>query len=609
MNRKNYIFDSISYLFLTIFVYNVFFILNFNYFVSINLNYLFYLIGGFLTLIFSISLIETNILGAKKNSDISLNIRIMGPFFGNLYAFIRLFFIVIKFVLIYLVFIKIIKNFTYIKFGNFYFELAIIISLFLVFIIINLFRPKDIIAKISRYIISSFLILFLLSIIYLFFYYLLKSKIIKIDSNEIIYSYNLEEIVFSIATIIFSFSSVLDLFIDKIDIKKKRFFLIYIVISIFVIINLITIFIYFYQNVYFKSNLLKNYIFFISLIFIIYILMDNFFCGIRVIETMMEEKILPSFNSGKNKGKKNFFINLYYFLIFSIVFILLNNFSFLILIKTVLILLMLIFILSNLSSIILKENYSQGKLTNLIITPKLGIIFNIVSIIFTSLFIVYLIDKNILFFLLFLLFISLFIYILYGNRKIEKISLLKNIITKVLNREIEQKNLDIEIDKFLFSNGENTVDKFDNYVRNSDFIDLNGEYSLEEFFLYISEIISKKLNMNKDLIFNLFMEREKISSCALNAFVAIPHIVIEGTNKFEIIFVRAKDGVLFKDNYKIKAIFVLIGTKDQRNIHLQALASIAQVVMDENFEENWEKLNNINDLRNYLLRHDRRKIL
>ncbi|MCX8057938.1 MAG: PTS sugar transporter subunit IIA [Spirochaetes bacterium] len=609
LKKRNYILNSISYIFLNIFIYNVFFIFNIKNISFQNINYIFYIIGGLVALIFSISLIETNILVLKKNADISLNIKIMGPFFGNIYSFIRLFFLVIRFILIFIILRNIILDFFNIQIKMIYFSLIFIILLFLFFLFISNLKFKEFISIISRYIIIFFLILFLISTLYLFFYYLTKNKI-NIEQGNFVYFNNMDQIIYSLSMVIFSFSTILDLFITaKIDIKKKRFFLIYIIIAIFVIINILSIFIYFYELIYINFDLLSNFIKIISILFLTYILFDNFFSGIRVIDIMIEEKILPSIGDYDNKEKNILTRNVYYFIIFSLIFLFIVNLNFIILIKTALIFLMLIYLLSNLSSIILKENYSQGKLSNLILYPKLGVLFNIISIIFSLLFIVYLIDKSVLFFTVLLLFISFLVFILYGLKKIGNISLLKNIVAKVLNREIELKDIDYEIDKILFSGVTEVKDKFDYYVQKSDFIDIEEDFTLEEFFLFISEIVSKKLNINKDVIYNLFVERERISSCALNEFVAIPHIIIDGTNKFEIIFIRAKNGIPFKDKYKVKAIFVLIGTRDQRNFHLQVLASIAQLVMDEDFEENWLRYEDINELRKFILKYERKKLL
>jgi mannitol/fructose-specific phosphotransferase system IIA component (Ntr-type) len=44
---------------------------------------------------------------------------------------------------------------------------------------------------------------------------------------------------------------------------------------------------------------------------------------------------------------------------------------------------------------------------------------------------------------------------------------------------------------------------------------------------------------------------------------------------------------------------------DERNFHLQALMSIAQIIQDKNFMNNWEKVKSIEDLKNLILLSER----
>ena len=96
--------------------------------------------------------------------------------------------------------------------------------------------------------------------------------------------------------------------------------------------------------------------------------------------------------------------------------------------------------------------------------------------------------------------------------------------------------------------------------------------------------------MKENEIFKLLKEREKQSSTAITDFVAIPHIIIKGSNEFHILIARVKNGIEFSElQNNVKAVFVLIGTKENRNLHLRSLSAIAQVIQDKNFIRLWEK--------------------
>jgi mannitol/fructose-specific phosphotransferase system IIA component (Ntr-type) len=84
--------------------------------------------------------------------------------------------------------------------------------------------------------------------------------------------------------------------------------------------------------------------------------------------------------------------------------------------------------------------------------------------------------------------------------------------------------------------------------------------------------------------------------------------VIEGVNIFEILVVRCTEGVVFSDEEKnVHAIFLIVGTRDERNFHLRALSAIAQIVQDPDFEDKWMAAKNEDVLRDIMLLGKRRR--
>ena len=90
--------------------------------------------------------------------------------------------------------------------------------------------------------------------------------------------------------------------------------------------------------------------------------------------------------------------------------------------------------------------------------------------------------------------------------------------------------------------------------------------------------------------------------------LAIPHIIVKGVKKFDILIVRCKDGINFeKDEPPVHTVFVLIGSMDERNFHLRALMSIAQIVKEQNFNKRWFAAKNIEELRNIIYLSTRKR--
>jgi len=106
----------------------------------------------------------------------------------------------------------------------------------------------------------------------------------------------------------------------------------------------------------------------------------------------------------------------------------------------------------------------------------------------------------------------------------------------------------------------------------------------------------------------IFMEREKQSCTALRPGLAIPHIIIKGEKKFDILLVRAKEGIIFPDAPEpVHIVFVLVGTQDMRNFHLRALMAIAQISQQHDFDKKWLTAKATEDLRDIVLLGKRKR--
>ncbi|MFC1541726.1 PTS sugar transporter subunit IIA [Candidatus Latescibacterota bacterium] len=132
---------------------------------------------------------------------------------------------------------------------------------------------------------------------------------------------------------------------------------------------------------------------------------------------------------------------------------------------------------------------------------------------------------------------------------------------------------------------------------------------LDEFFGQLGTLFCNRMHMQCGEFTELLMEREEQSSTAITQFIAIPHIVIDGTGTFELFILRCSEGVTFSsEKPKIKAVFILIGTLDKRLLHLQALSAIAQITQNKKFERDWLQAKNTDELRDLILLGERLRL-
>ena len=195
---------------------------------------------------------------------------------------------------------------------------------------------------------------------------------------------------------------------------------------------------------------------------------------------------------------------------------------------------------------------------------------------------------------------------IYANRESAMVLLVKRITAKKIRSAV----LSSELKEIIFERDEIVEDRFDKLVKSASILDLKDEMNMEEAFKIISHSLANKLNLTKEEINNLLLERENESSTVIAPGLAIPHLVLPGEQKFEMLLARAKNGIVFNEtNEPVKALFVLAGTMDERNFHLRALASIAQVLQKPDFMEKWQKASGMEEMRDVILLAERQRML
>ncbi len=167
----------------------------------------------------------------------------------------------------------------------------------------------------------------------------------------------------------------------------------------------------------------------------------------------------------------------------------------------------------------------------------------------------------------------------------------------LMGREIESELQDITRKK-----DEHHKDKIIKIVETCSIIEINHHVNKEGLFELVSQQLGYKQNISPDLIKSKLMDREKEAVTALKPDFAIPHIIIEGEGSFELIAVRAKEGVFFSEDFpSVRSVFVMSGTQDQWNFYLKILALIVQLVRTEGFFDKWLEASGKEELRKLIL--------
>jgi len=200
-------------------------------------------------------------------------------------------------------------------------------------------------------------------------------------------------------------------------------------------------------------------------------------------------------------------------------------------------------------------------------------------------------------------------YKIYAQKRASQDSALIYALEKLIakDKELASDDLLTELRDIVIERDEIIKDKFHELIEESKVLDIEEPLKMEDFFKRVSDIFSKDLGLEPGELLKKFVKREEESSTVIRKGLSIPHIIVDGKNVFKILLARAKTGVILPEDKLAHIIFVIVGSPDERNLHLKVLAAIAQITQCPEFDEKWLRARNVEELRNIVLLTERRK--
>jgi len=318
---------------------------------------------------------------------------------------------------------------------------------------------------------------------------------------------------------------------------------------------------------------------------------------------MSRDQLLPPVLAQVNERFKTPHISILLtggFMIASIVFLDIES-----LVKTASTLMIILFILDNASVIIMRESRIQSY------RPKFkSPLYPYIHILAIIAYAFLIVDMGKVPLLISAAFVVLSIawFLLYVYRKIGRASAVMHVVERVTSKDLKTVTLEDELRDILIERDEIIADRFDQLIQNCEIIDIKGKESAENIFRQVSTILAERLATNEYVLFEKFLHREAEGGTVIQPGFAIPHIVVEGENKFDVLLVRAVDGIDFPHAPdSVKIMFFLAGSGDERNYHLRALMAIAQIGQEKDFEKQWLAARDTAGIRNLILLSTRKR--
>lgn len=265
---------------------------------------------------------------------------------------------------------------------------------------------------------------------------------------------------------------------------------------------------------------------------------------------------------------------------------------------------MLSFILTNISVIILRESGIQNyrptfRMPLYPVLPLISIIAFLILIIQMGIGAVQI--------ALGIIVAAVVLYFLFG-RKVQLEYALMHLVARISNCRINTDGLETELRDILRNRDGIVQDDFDKLVEESSVMVIEHAVTMPELFDIVAQKMAPQLGCPAKELDEKLLIRESESSTVLNPFVAIPHLTIEGHSQFRMMLVKCAEGVEFAPEAKqVHAVIFLFGSPDRRNFHLRALAAIAQTIQGRAFEPRWRKAHTPSQIQDVFLLGKRRR--
>ena len=199
-------------------------------------------------------------------------------------------------------------------------------------------------------------------------------------------------------------------------------------------------------------------------------------------------------------------------------------------------------------------------------------------------------------------------YWLYGRSRSDEESGLLHLIQRLTARELVTGSMETELREIIRERDDIVQDRFDRLIENAIVLDPPKAMSCDDFFAAVADRMAPRLGMPAGEFLQALRAREAASSTVIGRGLAIPHVVVPAERPFDILLARCRPGITFPGHEAtVHTVFVLAGGGDDRNFHLRALAAIAQVAQDPKFDAKWLAARNEQALRDIVLLGHRRR--
>ena len=199
-------------------------------------------------------------------------------------------------------------------------------------------------------------------------------------------------------------------------------------------------------------------------------------------------------------------------------------------------------------------------------------------------------------------------YALYAKVRVMRESALVRLAARIASADFKDHDIEAELARVARERDQIVEDRFDRLVMRCPILDQPGPMSRDELFRTIAENLAPRTAHSPAELTSMLREREVVSSTVVRPGLAIPHLILEGLDAFQILLIRCREGVLFEEGEPpVRVVFALAVPPEERNFYLKALVAIAEIAQNPDFDRRWLEAGRAEALREVILAAERRR--
>jgi mannitol/fructose-specific phosphotransferase system IIA component (Ntr-type) len=179
---------------------------------------------------------------------------------------------------------------------------------------------------------------------------------------------------------------------------------------------------------------------------------------------------------------------------------------------------------------------------------------------------------------------------------------LESIAAQILSREQAGPALDRELRKEMKRKHLRPGDPFAEVVAGAHVVDLPADAEWDDLMRAAVEHFVRSYPERREEIHQGLYEASRMGNTPAVQGIALPHVLLEGIEHYELLMARSRSSLHFPGVASgVKAVFVLLGTKENPQQHLRMLAAVARRVEEPDFLARWMKAKDGEHLKRVLI--------